>query len=326
MDQRHFGLIVQDIDEMTDKNNNDIHAVSDEMDFNDLIRIIWRGKWFVSAVTAGVAVLSVLYSLSLANVYKSEALLTPATEKSGLNIPGQLGGLAAMAGLNLGGSSSTDNTALGLELIKSRDFIGHFVDRHNLLVPLMASSGWDRDSNSLLYDDELYDVQSKTWVREVKLPFKAEPSLLEAHEAFMENFSINQDKLTKMIKVSLEHYSPELAAQWLSLLVKDINEEIRQRDLREAERSIVYLNKQIEETKIADVRATLFSLVEEQMKTKMLANVRSEYVFKTIDPPVVPEMKAKPLRALIVVASIMFGFMFSCLIVLFLHVYKTGRS
>jgi len=310
---------------MTDKTNDGMYAATDEMNFSDLIRIIWRGKWFIMLVTTTFAVLSVLYSLSLANVYKSEAVLTPATEKSGLNIPGQLGGLAAMAGLNLGGSGSTDNTALGLELIKSRDFIGRFVERHNLLVPLMATSGWDRSSNALLFDPELYDVQSKTWVRKVNPPFQPEPSLLEAHDAFMDNFSISQDKLTKMIKVSLEHYSPELAAQWLSLLIKDINEEIRQRDLREAERSIVYLNKQIEETNIADVKATLFSLVEEQMKTKMLANVRSEYVFKTIDPPVVPEMKAKPMRALIVVASVMLGFMFSCLIVLFRHVYKSGR-
>ena len=310
---------------MTDKTNDGMYAVTDEMNFSDLIRIIWRGKWFIMLVTTTFAVLSVLYSLSLANVYKSEAVLTPATEKSGLNIPGQLGGLAAMAGLNLGGSGSTDNTALGLELIKSRDFIGRFVERHNLLVPLMATSGWDRGSNALLFDPELYDVQSKTWVRKVNPPFQPEPSLLEAHDAFMDNFSISQDKLTKMIKVSLEHYSPELAAQWLSLLIKDINEEIRQRDLREAERSIVYLNKQIEETNIADVKATLFSLVEEQMKTKMLANVRSEYVFKTIDPPVVPEMKAKPMRALIVVASVMLGFMFSCLIVLFRHVFKSGR-
>ena len=310
---------------MTDKTNDGMYAATDEMNFSDLIRIIWRGKWFIMLVTTTFAVLSVLYSLSLANVYKSEAVLTPATEKSGLNIPGQLGGLAAMAGLNLGGSGSTDNTALGLELIKSRDFIGRFVERHNLLVPLMATSGWDRGSNALLFDPELYDVQSKTWVRKVNPPFQPEPSLLEAHDAFMDNFSISQDKLTKMIKVSLEHYSPELAAQWLSLLIKDINEEIRQRDLREAERSIVYLNKQIEETNIADVKATLFSLVEEQMKTKMLANVRSEYVFKTIDPPVVPEMKAKPMRALIVVASVMLGFMFSCLIVLFRHVFKSGR-
>ena len=310
---------------MTDKTNDGMYAVTDEMNFSDLIRIIWRGKLFIMLVTTTFAVLSVLYSLSLANVYKSEAVLTPATEKSGLNIPGQLGGLAAMAGLNLGGSGSTDNTALGLELIKSRDFIGRFVERHNLLVPLMATSGWDRGSNALLFDPELYDVQSKTWVRKVNPPFQPEPSLLEAHDAFMDNFSVSQDKLTKMIKVSLEHYSPELAAQWLSLLIKDINEEIRQRDLREAERSIVYLNKQIEETNIADVKATLFSLVEEQMKTKMLANVRSEYVFKTIDPPVVPEMKAKPMRALIVVASVMLGFMFSCLIVLFRHVFKSGR-
>lgn len=311
---------------MTDKNNDSNHAVSDEMDFGTLLRIIWRGKWLIIIVTTLFAALSVVYSLSLANVYKSEAVLTPATEKSGINLPGQLGGLAAMAGLNIGGSTGTDNTALGMELIKSREFIGDFVTRHQLLVPLMAASGWDRTSNTLLYDAELYDVKTQTWVRKVVLPFKAEPSLLEAHDAFMDNFSISQDKLTKMIKISLEHYSPELAAQWLTLLIRDINEQIRQRDLREAERSIVYLNKQIEETNIADVRASLFTLVEEQMKTKMLANVRREYVFKTIDPPVVPEMKSRPLRALIVVGSVIFGFMLSCLMVLFRHVYRSGRS
>jgi len=310
---------------MTEINNKNAGAVSDEMEFSDLIKIFWRGKWILIVVTALFGLISIFYSLSLPNVYRSEALLTPATEKSGVSIPGQLGGLAALAGVSLGSGGATDNTALALELVKSRDFIGRFVARHHLLIPLMATSGWDRSSDALLYDPEIYDVQSKTWVRVVNLPFKAEPSSLEAHDAFMNNFSINQDKLTKMIKVTLDHYSPELAAQWLSLLIKDINEEIRQRDLRDAERSIVYLNKQIEETNIADVRATLFSLVEEQMKTKMLANVRSEYVFKTIDPPVVPEMKAKPLRALIVVASVMFGFMLSCLIVLFRHLYKSGR-
>jgi LPS O-antigen subunit length determinant protein (WzzB/FepE family) len=54
----------------------------------------------------------------------------------------------------------------------------------------------------------------------------------------------------------------------------------------------------------------LFSLIEEQTKTLMLANVRDEYVFSTVDPAVVPELKDKPKRSLIVAVAIVLGGMF----------------
>jgi hypothetical protein len=60
----------------------------------------------------------------------------------------------------------------------------------------------------------------------------------------------------------------------------------------------------------------LFSLIEEQTKTVMLGNVRDEYVFKTIDPAVVSELKEKPKRAIIVVVATFVVGMFSIFIVL----------
>ena len=42
-------------------------------------------------------------------------------------------------------------------------------------------------------------------------------------------------------------------------------------------------------------------LIEEQTKTIMLANVSKDYVFDVIDPPVAPELKSKPSRAVICV-------------------------
>ena len=48
------------------------------------------------------------------------------------------------------------------------------------------------------------------------------------------------------------------------------------RDIEEAEKSIAYLQQQISQTNIADLRTALYSLVEEQTKTLMLANVRDE--------------------------------------------------
>ena len=289
-------------------------VADDEIDLRELFAAIWQGKWLIIAVTAVFAVASVIYALSLPNIYKSEVLLAPVAEDSGLKIPGQLGGLAALAGVNLGGGGG-DKTGLALEVLKSREFIGRFIAKHDLFIPVMAAEGWNRSDNSLVINADIYDIATKQWVREVKAPFQPKPSLLETHEELMQLISVSQDKTSGMVTLAVQHYSPYLAQQWASLLVQAINDEMRQRELAEAQSSIAYLTDQIEKTNIADVRTMLFSLIEEQTKTVMLANVREEYVFKTVDPAVVAEKKSKPARALIVVLAAMLGGMLSVLIV-----------
>jgi uncharacterized protein involved in exopolysaccharide biosynthesis len=295
------------------------HA-SDEIDLRELFAVIWQGKRIIIAFTIVCAVASVFYSLRLPNIYKSEALLAPASDSSSLKVPGQLGGLAALAGVNLGGGS--DKTSLALEVIRSREFIGRFVEKHDLLVPIMAATGWKRENNSLVINADMYDPGTKQWIRKVSAPLQSKPSLLESYDRFMKFFSISQDKSSGMIRLSVEHYSPFLAQEWASLLVKDINEEMRNRELVEAQKSINYLNQQIAQTNIADIQTMLFSLIEEQTKTIMLANVREEYVFETVDRAIVAEKKSKPSRALICIMAVMLGGFLSMLLVLVRHYFK----
>jgi len=298
--------------------NQDINKnlADDEIDLRELFSVIWQGKWVITTVTFLFAVASVFYALSLPNIYKSEALLAPVAEENGMRIPGQLGGLAALAGVNLGGGGGGDKTALAIEVLKSRDFISRFIEKHDLFVPVMGATGWSRGTDSLTINDDIYDAKTGQWVRKAKPPFSPKPSVLETYEAFMKLLSVSQDKTSGMVKIAIEHYSPYLAQQWVNWLVLDINEAMRQRELAEAERSIAYLQSQIAQTNLADARTMLFSLVEEQTKTVMLANVRSEYVFKTVDPAVVAEKKAKPARALICILGVMLGGMLSVLFVL----------
>lgn len=287
----------------------------DEIDLRELFTAIWKGKLLIVLVTCVFVVASVMYALSLPNIYQSEVLLAQVSEESSLKVPGQLGGLAALAGVSLGGNGG-DKTSLALEIIKSREFLGRFIENNNLLVPVMASKDWNQSDNSLVINPSMYDVANKQWVREAKQPYQSKPSLLEAHEELLKLLTVTQDKESGMIKISIEHVSPYIAQQWVSLLVNAINDDMRQRDLAEAQNSISYLTKQLEATNIADIRAMLFSLIEEQTKTVMLANVREEYVFKTVDPAVVAEKKAKPARALIVILAAMLGAILSVLIVL----------
>lgn len=303
------------------------HENDDEIHLRELFKVIWRGKWLVFTISSLFAIAAVFYALSLPNIYKSEALLAPVSEKAGLKVPGQLGGLAALAGVNLGGLGGDDKTGLAIEIIKSREFLSKFIEKHDLFIPVMAAMGWDRTDNSLVINNKLYDGNTKKWLRNVKAPFKPKPSVLEVHEVFLKHFSISQDKTSGIVRISVEHFSPYLAKSWVEELIKAINEEMRQRDLTEAQRSIDYLNSQIERTKIADVRTMLYSIIEEQTKTVMLAIVRDEYVFKTVDPAVVAEKKEKPARALICILAAILGIIFSVLVVLAKYFFRkqTGK-
>ncbi len=276
-----------------------------------IIYLLWSKKIYIALFTSFFSIASIIYSLTLPNVYKSEASLSPVMDDSASRLSGQLGGLAALAGVNLNGMGGGDKTAVTLEILKSRRFIGDFIDKYNLYVPLMAVKDWDSVNNKLIINEKIYDNKQEKWVRKVEHPFLPKPSNLEAIEEFNKKLTITQDKVTGVVRIAIEHYSPHFAKDWVVLLVNEINKEMRQRDLKESKLAIKYLEEQSNLTNITELRAMLYSLIEEQTKTVMLANIREEYSFKVLDNPIVPEKKSKPSRAIIVIMFTMLGFFFS---------------
>ena len=297
----------------------------DEIDLRELFAVIWQGKWLIIAITAIFAIGSVIYAINQPNIYKSEALLAPASEEQGGGLSalaGQFGGLASMAGINLGGGGGIDKTQMAIEVMKSRQFTSQFIQKHNILPDLMAVDKWNMADDSITYDDEVYDVADKKWIREVNSPFKPEPSMQEAYKKFIKLVLVNSAKDTGMVMVSVEHQSPIVAQQWVTWLVEDINTVMKELDVSEANRSSEFLTKQIALTNVADIRSILYKLIEEQAKTIMFAEVRDEYVFKTIDPALIPEEKAGPKRALICILGTMLGGMLAIMLVLIRHVVR----
>jgi len=295
----------------------------DEIDLRELFGVLWDGKWWIGGVTAIASIMAVMFALSLPNIYRSEALLAPASSSGGLGgLAKQYGGLASLAGVSLPGGGGDDKTALGLEVMKSRRFIAEFIEHHDLLVPLMASSGWDQSTGGLIIDNEIYESTAKKWVRDVPPPKRPVPSLQEAYREFDELLSITEDEESGFISLSIKHYSPVVAQQWVVWLIEDINNTLREQDVTEAERSIAYLKQQVEATLLTDLQSMFFELIQSQTETIMLAKVRQEYAFRTIDPAVVPEEKSEPKRALICVLGTLLGGMLSVLWVLVTHYAK----
>ena len=282
----------------------------DEIDLRELWNALWQGKVTIIAITSVFAIASVIIALMLPNIYRSEALLAPAEESQGGGLSalaGQFGGLASIAGINLS-DGATDPTVVAIETLKSRRFVKTFIDKHKLLVPLMASDGWNESDNTLQIDDDIYNSDSQEWVRDVSPPLQAKPSDTEAYKVFMEDIlSVSQDKKSSLVRIGVEFYSPTLAKQWVDWLVTDLNDYMRAKDLNSANRTIDYLTKQLNSTSIADMQTIFYQLIEEQTKTIMLANVRQDYVLEIIDPAVVAEEASEPKRALICGALIVLG-------------------
>ncbi|MGR5456000.1 Wzz/FepE/Etk N-terminal domain-containing protein [Vibrio alfacsensis] len=290
----------------------------DEIDLRELFGALWKGKWIIIATTFVFAVGAVLYALSLPNIYKSDALLAPAESSSGgglSKMAGQLGGLAALAGVNLGGGESSQ-TDLAVQVMKSRQFVEAFINKHDLLVPLMAAKDWDLANNKLILDEELYNPTTGEWLREPDGLRGATPTAQEAFEVFSkEVLSVNQDKESGLYTVSVKNYSPYIAQQWVNWLIEDINKVMRERTIAETSQNLAYLNTQLQKTAVADMQSTFYKLIEEQTKSLMLAEVQEEFIFKVVDPAVVPELKDGPKRALICVLGTLAGIIFAFLII-----------
>lgn len=291
----------------------------DEIDLRSLIARLWRGRILILGIALVTTVIGVVFTFLTADIYRAEVLLAPRTDESvgGLaSLAAQYGGLANLAGIGLSPSSS-DKTALGLEVVRSRKFLSEFIDRHKLLIEVMAAKSWDIDTNTLIIDSDIYDTSTDQWVRNVRSPRQQKPSLQEAYDKFIEEIlTISQDLKTGFVRISVDFYSPELARTWAEGIVRDLNRAIQRQDVREAEQAIMYLKGQIELTSLSEMRAVFFALIAEQTKTLMLAQANEEYLFKTIDPAIIPEERISPNRILISALSIIFGVILGILTVI----------
>ncbi|MGR5195436.1 Wzz/FepE/Etk N-terminal domain-containing protein [Vibrio rotiferianus] len=300
-------------------------SADNEIDLRELFKALWKGKWIIIVTTFVFAVGAVLYALSLPNIYKSDALLAPAESSSGgglSKMAGQLGGLAALAGVNLGAGESSQ-TDLAVQVMKSRQFIGEFIKKHDLLVPLMATKGWDLTNDRLIYNEKVYNSKTGQWLRKPNGVFSSQPTKQEAYDVFSEKvFNIIEDKESGLYTITVKHYSPNVARQWVSWLVEDINEVMRKRSIADASRNLRYLNSQLTKTSIADMQNTFYKLIEEQTKSLMLAEVQEEFVFKTIDPAITPEQKFEPKRAVICILITFLGLALSMIFVLMKFAFK----
>lgn len=289
----------------------------DEIDLKELFSVLWLGRWLIFAISFSICLLTLIYALLTPNQYQATVILAPAQQSSGSisSALGQLGGLASLAGIDFGGGDGGDKQ-IALEVMQSRSFMQQFIQQSGILIELIAAKGWDSDSKRLIIDRDIYDPQTRQWVRAAPSGRQVTPSLWEAYEVFSEILAVSEDKKTGLVSVSIEFFSPYQAKQWLENYILAINLYLQQRKLRQLAKNIDYLQQQIATTSVAEMREIFFTLIEEQIKSKMLVEASPDYAFTTVSEAMLPEEKSQPKRALMVILGGLLGLILSIGLVL----------
>jgi LPS O-antigen subunit length determinant protein (WzzB/FepE family) len=291
------------------------------IDFNELFSTFLSRKKTIASITLLSAILAIIISLQIPNQYQAKAVVAPSkSQNSSLSsiLSSQVGGLASIAGINLGGSEVTSEPQIALAIIRSWSFIENFIDDNNLETFLIAVEGWDHTNNKPIFNTSVYNSEQDKWLVDRATSW-------QLYKSFNQKLSISEDRITGLIEISIEYYSPIIAKEWIDILIESINNHMRLRKLKQTNINIDYLQEQISKTSIAEMKSVFYDIVKEQTKTKMLAEANAEYVFVTINKAMIPVIKSQPVRSIIVIVSTLLGFIFSLLLVLFQkYFYKTN--
>lgn len=284
-----------------------------EIDLMELFYFIWDKKIQVLLVSMFFGIVAAFYSLSLNNVYKSEAVLAPvySSQQPGSDA---FSGLGSFVGLNMP-NQKADKIVMSIEIMKSLNFFKKISQKYDVLIPLLASESWDRKKNKLTFNNEIIEeinelLKGNSSSSDLKF------SMQKAHESFLENLSILQGK-DGLIKVSIIHISPFVAEKWVNILINEINEISREEDMSIAQESINYLEMELANTKLIDLKESITSLTTEQHEIIMIAKSRPDYLLKVLSPPYASENKIGPYRTTYCIYGFLLGLFISSAYLLF---------
>jgi capsular polysaccharide biosynthesis protein len=270
----------------------------DELSLTELWKVLVEYKLLIIVFTALTTLYAIYYASTLPTIYKAEVLMIPASGGvSSGGLSNRLGGLADMAGVSLRSSSAGVKGEQALARLKTRSFLINHIKEKNL-KPILFADQWDR--------------VEKKWIDK-------EPSDRDSADSLKSMIEAGSHPRSKAGLASLSiawknPHNPNKIADIANELVSDINFKAKQRANLEAKNSISFLEKELEQTSILKSQTIIYSLIEQQMGKIMVANIRDEFVFKVIDPAVVPKhAETKPILMVVFIGLILGIFLASFL-------------
>ncbi|DAB29429.1 MAG TPA: hypothetical protein CFH84_09540 [Sulfurimonas sp. UBA12504] len=306
---------------MSPVNEQNIHSIQeDEIDLRELWQSIKNGRKVIAAVTFVVVTLTLVYALKQPNVYQSEVILVPTQVESSL---GGLGGLAAMAGVNIGGGSMTPDVAFDA-LLNNYDFMKNFVVDHDI-VAHYEDENLDKNYVFALGFRGIYDLF-------VSKPDTAETDMEERVYSIVrmitKNFAISSDKKTSLVTISYSDFDRDYPPQIINLFLKDASSYLVGNSLKNIDGKLKYFEAEFAKADSIEIRQSLSATISKILEQKVVLKSKEYYECDPLTTPSVSYIKdkIKPKRGLIVVVSFVTSIILGIFLVFFLQFIRSEKN
>ena len=247
---------------------NNISTSETGLNLKELFEVVWKAKSLVVLISLIFFAYSVYYIKSLPDSYSAYGTYVPSADSvQAISSTGTISDIAKMAGLNIP-IAENSKIDLALDIMRSRKFLRDIIFQKEILPHL----GWDWSAE----DIEKMSEEEK------------EDLLQSATAALNGTFQIIKPRARSIVTIIVHHENPLFAKQLVEWLIEGVNKTMADDAVVEAQKSIEYLKIQANSTSISDLKKLFYSMIGNHVTTIMLAEVNKEYVFKTLDPPVLP--------------------------------------
>lgn len=284
----------------------------------ELIKTVLDEKMLLAFITSLFFIGSIAYSLIVKEAWVSYTVLEISKKPTSGSASGGIGGSAISSLVGITSPDKSDSPRAAI-LLKSKDLVKRLIEKEGVLANIFAFERYNKKTGESIYNNEIYDANNKLWIQ-------SKPTYIEAHRKYNRMISIDIDKFTGFITVTAKHGSPKFANQFLKIIIDELNEYAREREIIETEKALAYLYEKIEETLQDNVRLSISSLIENQLKKQMFANVTENFLLDPLEAPFEPDLRYSPQRTKIVVLGTLLGFFGSVIFILLRYFLRSQSS
>lgn len=284
-----------------------------EINLIEYCSIVWRRKAVVAGIVIAGSIIAIAVSLIAPDIYRAGAVITPvksqdASMGGGIStLSQQFGGLA---GITLPDSGSTAEI---ISLLNSNILREKVLQRDGVMQMIFAER-WDADkkkwrgggrSSSLLAPLE----RAKALLRPMASAAEdsgdgSAPTVWEGIRKLKDMVSVVQSARENTITISADSLRPETSAKTVGFILYTLNEHMSAEAQRVARINRAYLEGQLNSASDPIIRQKIYGLVARQIEMDMMSEVKENFAFKVIDPPMVPDQRISPRRSRMVVAGV----------------------
>ena len=273
---------------------------------------VLRRRWRLIAGCVAIALLGAVAYLNLATYrYAVEMRVAPTATGSsdGLSSKlGQLGGLAAVAGVSLPDSGGSAAFKLYVEALHSRDVADLLALDPGILHGAFARE-WDARTRTWRQPQGfVHDAAGavKPLLGIPDRPF-APPGAARLEKWITDNVAVDQNLKTPVVTVTMMSDDPAFAVRFLDRLGTTVDTMLRQRALLRADDDIAYLSARLPTVTLAEQRVAIAQSLGEQERLKMAASSSRAYAADVFEHPAASDRPVTPVPTKILAVALLLG-------------------